>query len=89
MKGNCHVKIEMLGYCTVNFAGSFEKLCLNAPKNPLSVVQHGMYEAEEKDLIFSKKLTNVVINVSSMPINQQNNRSEHRYFFTKKSVICA
>ena len=37
IKGNFRFVIETPRYYTVNFASSFEKLCLNAPKNPLSV----------------------------------------------------
>ena len=37
MKGGCRFVIEAPGCCTVNFASSFEKSYLNAPKNPLPV----------------------------------------------------
>ena len=35
MKGNSHFITKTPGYCNVNFKFSFEKLCLNAPKNLL------------------------------------------------------
>ena len=35
--GNWHFVIDAPGCSTVNFAVSLEKLCLKAPKNPLSV----------------------------------------------------